>query len=259
MGPGEKAHLCRFTLTTARRVGSTAAFTQLRSHNAAHGLRTPGLAFAGAVLPGDPNVENLAEKTRFPHWEVNYPPLPGIEFRIDGKPYFLMGHDWRLEPPSVWAVNTTERAMTGMDPNEGGGARGGPVLSRTAFGTAVKDALKGLSNRDGLRQNPLLDCPLVAGSRAEQEATTLEEALAGLLTRAIEELEGRTDSSEYGQVLRATYLRPAPKQRAAAEMVGLSYATYRRRLQEAVEQLAEMLWTRECRRQGRAQGGDGGR
>lgn len=243
--PGEQAHLCRFTLTTRARVGSTAAFTQLRSHNAAHGLRTPGLAFAGAVLPGHPDVEDLAAVTHFPHWEVNYPPLEGTSFQLDGKSYFLMGHDWRLEPPSVWAVNTAERALTGQDPVGGRSARAGLELSRSAFREAVRDALKGLGSRSGLEGNPLLESALIGQARAELGPGCPDELLAALLHQTVEELETDPEQTRYGQVLRATYLRGAPKQRAAAEMVGLTFSTYRRRLEEAIERLTDRLWQKE--------------
>lgn len=58
-------------------------------------------------------------------------------------------------------------------------------------------------------------------------------------------LDQDPEQARYGQVLRATYLRGAPKQRAAAELVGLTFSTYRRRLGEAIELLTDRLWQKE--------------
>jgi hypothetical protein len=45
--------------------------------------------------------------------------------------------------------------------------------------------------------------------------------------------------------LERTYVRPAVKQLAAADELGLSYATYRRALAAATERVVERLWTIE--------------
>jgi hypothetical protein len=42
-----------------------------------------------------------------------------------------------------------------------------------------------------------------------------------------------------------TYLRPAPTQEAAAEILGLAFSTYRRHLTRGVERIVEDLWRRE--------------
>jgi DNA-directed RNA polymerase specialized sigma24 family protein len=46
-------------------------------------------------------------------------------------------------------------------------------------------------------------------------------------------------------VLTRTYLKGAPTQEAAAEVLGLPFSTYRRHLSKAVEQLTELLWAAE--------------
>ena len=43
-------------------------------------------------------------------------------------------------------------------------------------------------------------------------------------------------------MLNRTYLRAAPTQEAAAEVLGLPFSTYRRHLAKAVEQLTDLLW-----------------
>ena len=47
------------------------------------------------------------------------------------------------------------------------------------------------------------------------------------------------------RVIDLTYFRPAPKQEAAAERLGLSFGTYRRYLATAFGRLARWLWDQE--------------
>jgi len=230
---GEKARLCRFVLAADNRLGSTPAATRLRSYNVFYAMRTPGLAFSGSVIPREQGINRIYELT-------NFPPLPGTEFRLDGHDYFLMGHDWRLEPPAEWVVKTTERLITGRAVGETG--RGEAILPRSSFREAVREALKGLTATKGLADNPLLGCPLMRLAEDSDGQRTPEENLAWLVRQGIESLEASPEHAEHGQVLRTTYLQRAPKQRAVAERVGMSYGTYRRRLQEAVERLSERLW-----------------
>ena len=46
-------------------------------------------------------------------------------------------------------------------------------------------------------------------------------------------------------MLTRTFLKGAPTQEAAAEVLGLPFSTYRRHLTKAIEQLAELLWADE--------------
>jgi hypothetical protein len=46
-------------------------------------------------------------------------------------------------------------------------------------------------------------------------------------------------------VLDRTYLRAAPSQEAAAEVLDLPFSTYRRRLGRATERLTDLLWAVE--------------
>ena len=47
------------------------------------------------------------------------------------------------------------------------------------------------------------------------------------------------------RVLDRTFVRAAPTQEAAAELLGLPFSTYRRYLAKAVERLADLLWAVE--------------
>ena len=47
------------------------------------------------------------------------------------------------------------------------------------------------------------------------------------------------------RALERTYLRPAPTQEAAAELLGLPFSTYRGHLTRGVERVVDWLWRRE--------------
>jgi hypothetical protein len=65
-----------------------------------------------------------------------------------------------------------------------------------------------------------------------------------LLQSAIEGLAREGQDKTAHPILTVTYLRKPIKQIAAAEELGLSYSTYRRRHAEAVTRLTEILWQR---------------
>lgn len=229
--PEEKAHLCRYILTAADRLGASPATTQLRAYNTFYAMQTPGLALAAVVVPRDRGLDAMYRLINFPVREEG-------DFRLGDQDYFLVGPDWRLEPPSQWAPNTTERLLAAEAGKDTGG-ESNLELPRTAFREAVKAGLKALAGDEGLAGNPLLESPLLKGTSAGKERM---EALAQILTHGIERLEAQPGYAEPARVLRATYLRGAPKQRAAAARLGLSYGTYRRRLREAIDLLADLLW-----------------
>ena len=47
------------------------------------------------------------------------------------------------------------------------------------------------------------------------------------------------------RALERTYLRPAPTQEAAAELLGLPFSTYRRHLSQGVARIVAWLWDHE--------------
>ena len=66
-----------------------------------------------------------------------------------------------------------------------------------------------------------------------------------ILKAGVEDLRQAPETENLARVLDRTYLNPAPKQCAAAEALGLSYGTYRRRLRQARRALVDHLWRRE--------------
>ncbi len=61
----------------------------------------------------------------------------------------------------------------------------------------------------------------------------------------VEELFASPRDEKLRRVIELTYFRPAAKQEAAADRLGLAFGTYRRHLTSALSRLADWLWNRE--------------
>jgi hypothetical protein len=107
-----------------------------------------------------------------------------------------------------------------------------PPLSQAAFGDAVRAALRDLHRSDRLGASPL------AGSALGPD---VRRHLVAAIARVGEEPKGEP----LRRVLDRTFLRPAPSQEAAAEVLGLPFSTYRRHLARAVERVVDQLWAVE--------------
>jgi hypothetical protein len=116
------------------------------------------------------------------------------------------------------------------------------VLSQPEFAAAVRAALRDLHAPDALTRNPLVRSRLVRDHTSGGDAAS---ALRELITGAAEAL--RADPREQGlfDVVNRTFLRPAATQERAAEMLHLSFSTYRRHRDRAVARIVEWLWRRE--------------
>ena len=62
---------------------------------------------------------------------------------------------------------------------------------------------------------------------------------------AIDCLKDEPKGDSLSAVLKRTFVRAAPTQEAAAEVLGLPFSTYRRHLAKAIEQLTDLLWAVE--------------
>jgi TolB-like protein len=108
------------------------------------------------------------------------------------------------------------------------------------FAAALKSALRDYSRADLLAGNPLLRCRMLA-ARGHVNAANLR----ALLSETVETLFASPRDEKLRRVIDLTYFRPAPKQEAAAERLGLSFGTYRRYLTTALGRLARWLWEQE--------------
>jgi len=160
---------------------------------------------------------------------------PVAEVAVAGRPHIAYGMDWRRLPVDAWLDLMNEREHHGgAGPPPESMLRPQP-LSRAAFGDAVRAALQNLNRLDRLA-----GCPLV-GSRLGADAT---EVRATVL-EAVGRLGGEPKGDQLRSVLHRTYVRAAPNQEAAAEVLGLPFSTYRRHLAKAVDELTERLWAAE--------------
>jgi TolB-like protein len=115
-----------------------------------------------------------------------------------------------------------------------------PMRSYAEFAAALKSALRDFSRPDLLARNPLLGSSLLAGQIGAGPAE-----LQALLSATVDQLFASPRDEKLRRVIELTYFRPAPKQEAAADRLGLAFGTYRRHLATAFSRLTEWLWERE--------------
>lgn len=70
-------------------------------------------------------------------------------------------------------------------------------------------------------------------------------SLRTTVVAAIDCLRDEPRGATLSAVLTRTFVRAAPTQEAAAEVLGLPFSTYRRHLAKAIEQLTDLLWAVE--------------
>jgi hypothetical protein len=68
--------------------------------------------------------------------------------------------------------------------------------------------------------------------------------LADLIAQAAHTLTAHPRDQKLFRALDRTYLRPAPTQEKAAELLALPSSTYRRHLSQAITRLTDSLWSR---------------
>ena len=140
--------------------------------------------------------------------------------------------------------------MDMMNDRERTGATGPPPayllrpapLGREDFAAAVRAALRDLHRDDRLRREPAVRYRGWPRGPADPPAALLrgDPRARGRRPRAASRA-GRSSR----RVLDRTFVRPAPTQEAAAEVLGLPFSTYRRHLAAAIDELVELLWAVE--------------
>lgn len=183
------------------------------------------------------------------HWEeflahYDFRRTPEADYRIGDRTYVVFGHDWRRVGVDEWLELTAAHDLGApIDPAL---ATGGDlvVLSADEFADAVKDALRHLHDTRALARNPLLRCAVVQAARPD-EAERPEAVLRRLVETATAELGRSEATAPLERVLDRTFLRPAPSQEKAAEVLDLSFSTFRRRRDRAVALVTDWLWDRE--------------
>jgi hypothetical protein len=176
---------------------------------------------------------------------------PLVDVEVGGLRHIAYGIDWRRLPIDAGLEMMTERAYSGETGPPPVALMRPPPLDRRRFGVAVKTALQTLNRPDQLATNPLtgsaLAAPISGGplTTAAVAIRTGSEQLRVTIEAAVVCLGNEPKGDQLRAVLHRTYLRPAPTQEAAAEVLDLPLSTYRRHLAKAVEQLTDLLWTVE--------------
>jgi hypothetical protein len=165
---------------------------------------------------------------------------PLIETDVGDLRHVAFGVDGRRFPFEAWLELMRERGHSGETGPPPAALLRPPPLDRNRFGAAVKAALQILNQPEKLTANPLLGSALAAtstGPDTDQLRHTIEAAIISLGTRPRGE--------RLRAVLHRTYVRAAPTQEAAAEVLDLPLSTYRRYLAKALDQLTDLLWSVE--------------
>lgn len=238
---GEQATYFRYWMASTTYQGVSPTQSLIFINMVRHYLATPQLAFT--FIPcADPDfwtpVFAYADLAR----------LPEADFVVDGRRYGVFGHDWRQTPPMHWLELLGEReiAMTPQNVKPPVPAERLVVLSEDEFAEAVAAALRELTRNAGLAQNPLLRSRLVVQrSGAGSGQGDRIAALRALLLEAVESLNAVAKDVKLYRAVYHTYVKPAPTQEMAAELLDVPFSSYRRHLKSGVERIVENLWQRE--------------
>jgi hypothetical protein len=154
--------------------------------------------------------------------------------------HVVYGNDWRRFPVDAWLELMNEREHSGGTGPPPASMLRPPALGRSHFEAAIKPALRDLRRPERLTTSPLMGTALAAtsaGPTADQLRATIEDA--------VDSLGNVPKGDRLRAVLQRTYVRAAPSQEAAAEMLGLPFSTHWRYLAKALDQLTALLWAVE--------------
>ncbi len=163
-----------------------------------------------------------------------------LEVELGGRAHVVYGNDWRRFPVGTWLDLMNEREHSGGTGPPPASLLRPPPLDRARFAAAIRSALPDLRRPDRLAASPLMGSSLAAtpgGASGERLRATIEDAIGCLGDQPRGDL--------LGSVLQRTFVRAAPTQEAAAEVLGLPFSTYRRHLAKALEQVTDLLWAVE--------------
>lgn len=171
--------------------------------------------------------------------------LPALEYRINDTPYGWYMHDWRVRPPLAWLELLGKREINEDEKDEAKTIAAGS-LTESDFALAVSDALKHIGNPKKLTKSKLLHCRFVE-KNTEQEHSDINLALtlADKITSAVTSLDQSPKDETLHRVLHRTFIKPAGSQEQTADVLYMSFSTYRRTLKKAIERVADMLWVEE--------------
>jgi DNA-directed RNA polymerase specialized sigma24 family protein len=174
---------------------------------------------------------------------IDFERVPEADYTVGGRTYGAFARDWRRDGGARWLEMMGDRELGG-DPVALAAEPPEPpavALSQPEFSRAVRCALRDLHRPDALAANPLARSRLV---RQHPHATPAD-ALTDLLEETIASLRADPRDAKLARALERTYVRPAPTQEAAAEVLGLPFSTYRGHLSRGIERVVDQLWQHE--------------
>lgn len=168
------------------------------------------------------------------------------DYEVGGRRYGAFTHNWRAIPPTLW-LDILARKEVGANPISAvPDVAATAALSEEEFAEGVREALRDLNRIQALRANKLLHARLVIEQSGARTADLDRvAALRSLIHQAIDALNSGPRDAKLFRALTHTYVKPAPTQEKAAEILDVPFSTYRRHLQTGVARITEMLWSRE--------------
>lgn len=164
------------------------------------------------------------------------------DYTVGGRHHAVFGHDWRRVGLVEW-LHLTQARELGLPAAPPHCHVSDQTLAESEFAAAVRDALRNLHEPLALRGNALLDSRLVR-ERAERDQDPVD-VLRGVLADAAERLRSDPRRESDHRALDLTFLHPAPTQEQAAKALDMSFSTYRRRRDRAVQRIVDLLWQGE--------------
>jgi hypothetical protein len=169
--------------------------------------------------------------------------VPEADYQVDGKRYVAFAHDWRRVGVADWLELTAARELgeqvTGSAPEPAA------MLSHEEFAASVKEALRSFHQPQALLNNPLVASGMVQRTLREHPDDRPDQVLRGLILDAAQIVKSDPRAETQYRVLDRTYLRPAPSQERAAELLDLPFSTYRRYRDRGIEAITDWLWEQD--------------
>ena len=173
---------------------------------------------------------------------IGFARVPDADAEVGGRRSAVFARDWRRENAVTWLERMGGRELGGDGPPAPPAAPPALALSRPAFAEAVRAALRDLHRPAALARNPLARTRVAGAAAARGPGRGAAHAARGGRRHAA---TADPRDAKLARALDRTYLRPAPTQEAAAELLGLPFSTYRGHLARGLERVAEALWERE--------------
>lgn len=236
--PGEEVFAGRFFMDAeAYQTVPSPSFNLIGIHSVQHYVARPRLAWDFIGVFSEPDA--LAPFMN----HIDYHRAPEADYEVGGRRYGVFAHDWRRMPLEPW-LELMENREIAEEPgrDDSTAAPAALPLSQPEFADAVRRALRDLHRPAALAANPLTRARVV-GDRSASEPPG--EVLEALLREAVAVLGTDPRAESMQRALDRTYVRPAPSQEKAAELLGVPLSSFRRHLARGTERVTEWLWQRE--------------